>query len=335
MKPLLLRYDLRAPAWLGSEPARLYGAALEQCEWADRIPEFTTAALSEHHGVDDGYCPSPVVLAGAVAARTSRIGILIAALILPLHDPVRMAEDLAVLDLIARGRAAVVVAAGYRPSEFAMFERPMRDRGRWLEEAIALLRSAWRGEPVARGDGTVRVTPLPFTPGGPPLLVGGSSPAAARRAARVGDAFIPSSPDPALASAYREERERLGLGEGYVARADGPSSVFVAEDPEAVWARIAPHALHETNSYAAWEVDHPGVPFYEAAADADELRARGRYLVVTPDECVRLYRESPDDRGLAFQPLLGGLDPEVGWSSLQLFADQVLPVLRKDAGGSG
>ncbi len=330
MKPLLLRYDLRAPAWLGSDPARLYSAALEQCAWADGIPEFSTVGLSEHHGVDDGYCPSPVLVAGAVAARTSRIGLLIAALILPLHDPLRIAEDLAVLDILSRGRTAVVFAAGYRPDEFAMFERPMQGRGRWLEEATGIVRAAWRGEEIARNEGTAIVTPPPFTPGGPPVLFGGSTPTAARRAARVADAFIPSSPDPALASAYREERARLGLDEGYVASAAGPSSVFVAEDPDAAWARIAPHALHETNSYAAWEAARPGQPYYRPAADADELRRSARYLVLTPDECVSFYRQLPADGGLPFQPLLGGLDPEIGWSSLQLFADRVLPRLRAE-----
>ncbi len=336
MKPLLLRYDLRAPAWLGAEPSRLYGAALEQSAWADGIAEFTMVAVSEHHGVDDGYCPSPLVLASAMAARTSRIGLMVAALILPLHDPLRVAEDLAVLDIVSQGRTVVVFAAGYRPAEFDMFGRSMRGRGPRLEEMVQQVRAAWRGEAVPTpGGGTVVVTPPPHTRGGPTVLLGGSSPAAARRAARVADGFVPSSPDPALAEAYREERDRFGLGGGYVASADGPSSVFVAEDPESTWARVAPHALHETNSYAGWEEERPGVPFYERAADADELRGRDRYLVLTPDECVRFYRELPDDRGMVFQPLVGGLDPDVGWQSLELFADRVLPRLRAGEAEAG
>ncbi len=336
MKPILLRYDLRAPSHLGSVPDRMYEAALEQCAWADQIPEFTSVALSEHHGVPDGYCPSPVVVAGAMAARTSRVGLLIAALILPLHDPVRMAEDLAVLDILSRGRAVVVFAAGYRPEEFAMFGRPMAGRGRRFEEALEQVRAAWRGEPLAgTGDSTV-VTPRPFTPGGPLVMLGGSSVVAARRAARMASGFLPSAPDPALAAAYRQERARLGLDPGYVGRADGPAAVFVAEDPDAAWARIAPHALHETNSYGAWEAARPGATlFYEPAGDAEELRRSGRYLVLTPDECVQHYRDLPDDAGLIFHPLVGGLDPEVGWSSLELFATRVLPRLRGEQGPDG
>jgi alkanesulfonate monooxygenase SsuD/methylene tetrahydromethanopterin reductase-like flavin-dependent oxidoreductase (luciferase family) len=334
LKPIMLRYDLRAPSHLGSVPDRIYEAALEQCTWADGIPEFTSVVLSEHHGVPDGYCPSPIVVAGAVAARTSRIGLMIAAIVLPLHDPLRVAEDLAVLDILSRGRAVVVFVAGYRPSEFAMFGRAMAGRGQRFEEAVDQVRAAWRGEPLARAGGST-VTPRTYTPGGPPLLLGGSSVATARRAARLADGFLAGAPDPALGAAYREERARLGLGEGYVGRADGPNAVFVAEDPDALWARIAPHVLHETNSYAEWESARPGAHVYEPAGDADELRRSGRYLVLTPDECVQLYRDLPDDGGLMFHPLVGGLAPDVGWSSLELFAARVLPRLRAEPGPDG
>jgi len=328
LKPILLRYDLRSPAWLGAVPDRLYQAALDQCAWADAIPEITSVVLSEHHGVADGYCPSPVVVAGAMAARTSRIGLMLAAMVLPLHDPLRVAEDLCVLDILSHGRAVVVFVAGYRPSEFTMFGRPMARRGERLEQAVGQVRAAWRGEPVDRAGAPIVVTPPPFTPGGPPVLLGGSSEGAARRAARVADGFLPGAPDPGLAEAYRRERARLGLGQGYVGRADGPGAVFVADDPDAVWARLGPHALHETNSYGEWESVRPGVHVYEPAGNADELRMSGRYLVLTPDECVRLYRSLPDDGALLFHPLVGGLDPEVGWASLELFADRVLPRLR-------
>src|SRR5262245_44833556 len=98
MTTFMLRYDLRCPAWVGTSPAALYTAALEQCAWADR-QGFAGVILSEHHGSDDGYLPSPLVFAAAVAARTQQLRILIGALIVPLHDPLRIAEDLAVLDV--------------------------------------------------------------------------------------------------------------------------------------------------------------------------------------------------------------------------------------------
>src|SRR5262245_64947722 len=103
MTMLGLRYDLRAPAFAGVTHAELYAACLEQCAWAD-ARGFGVVALSEHHGVDDGYMSAPVTLAAAIAARTSRMQISIAAVLVPLHDPVRLAEQLPVAQLGARGR---------------------------------------------------------------------------------------------------------------------------------------------------------------------------------------------------------------------------------------
>src|SRR6187397_1749408 len=120
---LSLKFDLRAPQW-GTPAAELYAAAIDMCEWADDAG-FDVVRFLEHHGSDDGYCPSPLVMAAAAAARTSRIRIRVRALILPLHDPLRIAEDAAVVDVISRGRLELVVAAGYVRSEFAMFGRSL------------------------------------------------------------------------------------------------------------------------------------------------------------------------------------------------------------------
>ena len=90
---LSLRYDMRAPAF-GPPVQALYAAALEQSEWAEGHG-FESVNLTEHHGSDDGYCPSPLVLAAAIAGRTRSLRILVAALVLPLYDPIRLAEDLA------------------------------------------------------------------------------------------------------------------------------------------------------------------------------------------------------------------------------------------------
>lgn len=106
---LALRYDMRA-APFGCSHEQLYLAMLEQVRWADRMG-CHSVIFSEHHGSDDGYLPSPVVAAAAAAGATARISIMISALILPLYDTVRPAEDLAVLDLISGGRLELVIGA--------------------------------------------------------------------------------------------------------------------------------------------------------------------------------------------------------------------------------
>jgi alkanesulfonate monooxygenase SsuD/methylene tetrahydromethanopterin reductase-like flavin-dependent oxidoreductase (luciferase family) len=318
-----LRYDLRSPAF-GPPAEALYRAALEQAEWAERHG-FGSVTLSEHHGSDDGYCPSPVVVAGAMAGRTRSIRIVIAALLMPLYDPIRLAEDLAVLDLASGGRVDLVVGAGYRPEELAMYGRTLDDRVPLVEEGVAVLRSAWSGEEFEYRGRRVRVTPRPLRPRGPALLMAGATKGAARRAARLGDGFIPV--DTSLWPVYEAECRKLGREPGPAPADTGPLFIHVADDPDEAWARIAPHALHETNSYGEWLTAAEGIARYTPSDDADALRAGGAYAVLTPDECVEMARSTG---ALRLHPLMGGLPPDLSWESLELVASKVLPRLRPE-----
>jgi len=156
----VLRFDLRAPERFGAKHAELYAAALELARFADERG-FDSITLSEHHGVDDGFLPAPLLVAAAMASRTERIGFGISALLAPLHDPVKLAEDLAVLDLLSRGRVTTTLGMGYRREEYAMFGRAFEERGRLLDEWIELLLRAWRGERFEWQGRTVQVTPAP------------------------------------------------------------------------------------------------------------------------------------------------------------------------------
>ena len=129
-------------------------------------------------------------------------------MVAPFHDPLRLAEDVAVVDLPSKGRLDLVLTNGYVPQEFAMFGRSLAGRPRLATLAVETLRKAWTGEPFEHEGRTVRVTPTPFQPGGPPITLGGSSEAAARRAARIGDDFMPSTPE--IWAYYRDEVQRLG-----------------------------------------------------------------------------------------------------------------------------
>src|SRR5262245_65286836 len=142
-----IRYDLRVPPFGSASHAELYAACLEQCAWADALG-FDTVVLSEHHGVDDGYLPAPLTLAAAIAGRTKRIRINIAAVLVPLHDPIRFAEQLAVLDLASEGRISFVAGLGYRQEEFEMADVDRTRRGKLLDEYVTVMRQAWTGEAV-------------------------------------------------------------------------------------------------------------------------------------------------------------------------------------------
>src|SRR5215475_1715451 len=144
MAMLVLRYDLRIPPFARTSHADLYQACLDQCAWADERG-FDVVTLSEHHGVDDGYMSAPVTLAAAIAGRTRRIQINIAAILVPLHDPVRLAEQLATAALVSGGRVSVVAGLGYRPEEFVMAGVDRPHRGRPLAEYLGALRKGGNG----------------------------------------------------------------------------------------------------------------------------------------------------------------------------------------------
>src|SRR5580658_6411862 len=124
-----LRFDLRNPAIAQTSSADRYQAAIEMAEWADRLGGLSIS-VSEHHGSSDGYLPSPIPLLGAMAARTATIRLMIAALIAPFYEPLRLAEDLIVLDIVSRGRVDLIVGAGYVHEEFDQFGVAMGDRPR-------------------------------------------------------------------------------------------------------------------------------------------------------------------------------------------------------------
>jgi len=319
-KNFFLHYDFRAPA-IGPPAAELYGAALEQCAWGEGVG-FDEVVISSHHGCDDDYGPAPLVAATAIAARTRRLRIA-PVLALPLYDPIHVAEEVAVLDLVSRGRVELVVGAGYRPSEFATFGGSMAERARRMEEAIPALRAAWRGEPFAFRGAQVLVRPRPARPGGPPIVYAGYSAPAARRAARLADAFMPMPGSDAVAI-YTEECRRLGRTP-LLKRRIAWMFLFVSDDPERAWSRLAPHLLHVSNSYARWMSEAGTTPVYTPVSDVGALQATGTFQVVTPEECVKLV-ERVDD--VIVDPLFGGIPPALAEESLELIASEVIPVFR-------
>jgi alkanesulfonate monooxygenase SsuD/methylene tetrahydromethanopterin reductase-like flavin-dependent oxidoreductase (luciferase family) len=320
-----LRYDLRCAPFDDTTSADLAAAALEQCSWADRLG-FATVTLSEHHGSPDGYLPSPLVFGAAIAARTKNLRLLIAALIAPLHDPVRLAEDLATLDVVSGGRVIPVVSGGYVASEFATFGKRLADRAEVMEGIVPFLERAWSGEPFEHRGVTVRVMPRPVQRPRPPIFMGGASKAAARRAARHADHFIPTLPE--LFALFREERVKLDKPDpGPLPRTTG-NFLYLAEDPDAAWERIAPYAMHEMNAYGKWMADAGTAGPYQPISDPDALRATGQYPVMTPEELIAVAKEMGPMDVVMFHPLMGGMDPELSWESLHLFEAKVLPAIR-------
>lgn len=322
-----IRFDLRDPGISGVPLADRYAAALAMAEWADRIG-FVSLTLSEHHGSPDGYLPSPLPMAAAMAACTERITIQIAAMVAAFHDPIRLAEDAAVVDLLSRGRLEIVIANGYVAEEFDMFGVAMGERAARTTEVVETLRRAWTGEPFEYRGRTVHVTPSPHRARGPKLSLGGSSEAAARRAARLGVSFRPSTND--VWGTYRQERLARGGSDPGDFYGGDTTATFLATDVDAAWDAIGPYVLHEANAYGAWAAAAGANTGYREAADVDALRATGQYKVVTPDELLTQLRAQGSFGFALFHPLMGGIPPALGWESLHLLEREVLPRLSEE-----
>jgi alkanesulfonate monooxygenase SsuD/methylene tetrahydromethanopterin reductase-like flavin-dependent oxidoreductase (luciferase family) len=314
-----MRFTMRSRSSDASARADSYAAVLDMAAWAE-TRGCLAAAVSQHHAADDGYLPSPVPLAAAIAARTSSLPVTVAALLLAFYEPVKLAEDLAVVDLLSRGRVSYVIGLGYRDEEFALFGVDRRRRAHLVEQRIGILRGLWAGEDVEVDGRKVRVTPAPYTPRGPFLCCGGGSEVAARRAARLGMLFMADTHDPGLEAVYREEADRAGVTPVgcFIPEAGIPLTVFVADDPDRAWAEIGGYLLADAASYAQWTAGRVGTASVSHAATVDELQAeRGAYQIITPAEAAAyLGRGIP----LALQPLVSGLPPDVAWRYLETAA---------------
>ena len=192
---------------------------------------------------------------------------------------------------------------------------------------VQTFQSAFSGEPFEYRGRTVQVTPAAHGPG-PGLLLGGSSAAAARRAARLGVGFLPSTGE--IWEAYRSGCAEFGRPDPGSWLGGDTSFIHVAHDVERAWQQIGRHAMHEANSYGKWmaeagiAADQGG---YTEFRDLDELRATGQYRVLTPSQLVAELQAGGPFASATLHPMMGGIPPAVAWESLHLIQDEVIPAL--------
>src|SRR5260370_27233778 len=191
---------------------------------------FDSCFFGEHQQDGDGFLPSPLIVATAVAARTQRLRVGTSVILLPLHHPVHVAEDVITLDLVSKGRVILGVGIGYQPDDFRAFAVPMEHRMALFEESVEILRLCWAGERFTfRGKHytleDVQIRPRPYQTAGPPLWFGASVPAAARRAGRLADGFV-GTPSTSLANAT----ELADIYKEAAAKAKRPAEVVQMRD---------------------------------------------------------------------------------------------------------
>lgn len=299
-----------------------YRAGVELASYVDKH-DFYGVTLEEHHSTAVGWSPTPLLNAAAILAVTETINVAITALLVPLHDPVRLAEDIAVLDLLSKGRISITTGLGYRPDEYRATGKNWKRRGRILDNALDVMLVAWSGEPFVHLGSTVQVTPLSYTRPHPTVLVGGSSPAAARRAARLGLPLQLPAKNPEVEDLYQAECDRLGVA-GFCIAPEKVAMVHVVDDPDKAWAELGRHFVLEAKLYDSWQPEGQTSAVHSHAGNLAELREEGIYQFLTPQQAIDLTRESGI---LTIHPLVGGMPIDEAWSSVELVVDQVMPAL--------
>lgn len=302
------------------------------------------AWVSEHHFSGDGYLPSLLPLMAAFAAVTERIELGTGVVLAPFHDPLRLAEDFAVVDQISGGRTIAGLGIGWRDEEFRAFDIDIKSRVRRMTEIIQILRLAWNED---RFDFTgkhfeytsVAVTPKPARV--PPILVGGFVDDAIRRAGRIGDGYISSRVGPQrLEEAFRlaslARSEEGGVGPPVVAVLQ---NAFVSDDPERDWPQVRDGIGHQLGTYAGWRAgtDVAGRPLEVMPPEEDDIRRTTAFG--TPAEVaeqltplVQVLAAYPESH-LIVRLHYPGMAAEPAATAIRSFSAKVAPALRRIAAG--
>jgi len=316
-----------------------YRLAAEQIAHAERNG-FDTAWVAQHHFHEaEGGLPSPLVFLSHVAANTSRIRLGTGVITLPLEHPIRVAEDAAVLDLLAGGRLEIGVGTGGTPSSFTAFGHDSANRSEIFERYLAIVRDAWRGKPLEGGDALYptapslddRVWQATFSHWG------------GARAGRAGDGLMLSRTQPRPETNPRATLSELqhpiidayleALPQGREPRIMASRTLFVADNRDEAL-RLAEQGLRKiVDQFAAKGHFIPGNDL------SDIILALDTHVGTPEDVLESLSRDTALARATDIVFQVHSVDPPHSYilRSIELIASEVAPALgwQKPAARSG
>ena len=299
---------------------------------------FDSVWVAQHYLTGPQQFLQPIPMLARLAAEAGDMLVGTNLLLLPLHNPVDVAEQCATLDIITGGRFVLGVGLGYRDVEYAAFGVERKTRTRRLEESIEVIKRLWTEDEVTFEGSQFKldrltIRPKPLQDLRPPIWIGATADPAIKRAALIADAWIATSMTTVSTLAeqvafYHESRSEAGLPRAQeFARC---VELYVAESTEQAFEESAPFITAKYNSYFGWGQDQivpgesgAGLPFHELAKD--------RFIIGTPDECIEECLRQRDVLGvthLIVRSNFPGMPPENAARSVRLFGDEVLPALR-------
>ncbi len=308
--------------------SELYRRHVDLCVEAEELG-FDTIWLTEHHFVEDGYSPSMLPLAAAIAARTKRIRIGTFVLLMPLHNPLQVAEDAATIDVLSNGRFDLGLGQGYVPREFAGFNIPREERSRRLREGVEILRRVFtednvtfEGKSYAVRD--VTLYPKPVQRPHPPIWIGARSRSATERAGRNGYHL-------AGIGAEQAQIYRAALRAG----GHNPDEFNIAELCFGYIAGKKEKAWDE-GEFALHHLLTPGDENFARVPPVGELRNASSLgfgaVIGTPDDLVaKIEQMEGYATHLALGLALPGIEPKKIRASMKLVSEKVIPHFRRRA----
>ncbi len=327
--------------FIPTEGGHFFSASLEEVIRGEELG-FDSAWLEEHHGVKNHYWPSPMMGLAAYATRTSRILLGTDIIVLPFYHPVRLAEDSAMLDVISGGRFILGGAIGYRPEEFALYDAPLEKRGARYVEALQLIKRLWTEDNVDfegkhYRTKQARIEPKPMASGGIPIWLGGWGELSLKRAAELGDAWVPG-PTAGLEKLleaqadYKSNLKALGKDPAHFPT-PLTREVIIAETSQKAREMAEKHLLVNYRDEYGGGWSHPLIGNQDSAPvdKLDEL-GRDRFIIGDPQECIakiKRFQQAFDVDHLICRLYFPGMPHEHILRELELLSKEVMPAFKE------
>jgi alkanesulfonate monooxygenase SsuD/methylene tetrahydromethanopterin reductase-like flavin-dependent oxidoreductase (luciferase family) len=322
--------------FITTEGGAYFKEALEEAAYGEELG-FDSVWLEEHHSIRNHYWPSPLMALAGIATRTRRVSLGTDIVVLPFYHPVRAAEDAAMLDVISNGRAIFGAAIGYRPPEFELYDVSLDDRGARYVEMLKIMRLLWTEDHVEYNGRFFKIKgciePRPAHP--IPIWLGGWGERSLKRAAELGDAWIPG-PTANLEKLLNAKEQYHSFLKG---TGKNPAllptpltrEVVIAETRERAWELAEKFVMVNYRDEYGGGWKHPLIGSQDQTPVALDSLSRDRFVVGDPDDCIAQIQRFVETFGvdhLICRLYFAGMPHDHIMTELKLLAKEVFPAFQ-------
>jgi len=322
--------------FITTEGGAYFKEALEEAIYGEELG-FDSVWLEEHHSIRNHYWPSPLMALAGIATRTTRILLGTDIVVLPFYHPVRAAEDMAMLDMISGGRAIFGAAIGYRPPEFELYDVSLDDRGARYVEMLKIIRAPWTQDYVEYDGRFFKIKGCiePRPTNSIPIWLGGWGELSLKRAAQLGDAWVPGPTANLEKLLNAQGQYRAFLTEAGKNPAHTPNpltrEVVIAETREQAWELAEKFVMVNYREEYSGGWKHPLIGSQDQTPVALDSLSNDRFIIGNPEDCIARMKRFVETFGvdhLICRLYFAGMPHDHIMKELKLLAQEVLPAFR-------